>query len=145
MEKFFGVVLFNYLFNNGDAHLKNFSLLETTKGDYILSPFYDLLNTHIHVNDSSMALEDGLFANNYKTESFKINGFYAYDDFFEFSLKIGIQQNRAIKIIQKFSIPNPLIEELVNCSLLTEEVKKIYVGLFKERLKALNYSYSKQR
>ena len=33
MEKFFSLVVFNYLFSNGDAHLKNFSLLQTTSGD----------------------------------------------------------------------------------------------------------------
>jgi hypothetical protein len=33
--------MFNYLFSNGDAHLKNFSLLESSKGDYFLSPLYE--------------------------------------------------------------------------------------------------------
>ena len=42
IEKYFSLVLFNFLFSNGDAHLKNFSLLETSKGDYRLSPAYDL-------------------------------------------------------------------------------------------------------
>ena len=34
IEKYFTVVVFNYLFLNGDAHLKNFSLLESETGDY---------------------------------------------------------------------------------------------------------------
>ncbi|MDR1172900.1 MAG: HipA domain-containing protein, partial [Bacteroidales bacterium] len=38
MEKYFALVVFNYLFSNGDAHLKNFSLLESSGGDYLLSP-----------------------------------------------------------------------------------------------------------
>ena len=37
MESFFKVVLFNYIFSNGDAHLKNFSLIQTDFGDYTLS------------------------------------------------------------------------------------------------------------
>ncbi|WP_291557267.1 HipA domain-containing protein, partial [Bacteroides sp.] len=41
MTKYFTLVLFNYLFSNGDAHLKNFSLQETTDGDYVLTPAYD--------------------------------------------------------------------------------------------------------
>ncbi|MBP8792921.1 MAG: HipA domain-containing protein [Lutibacter sp.] len=144
IEKFYAVCIFNYLFNNGDAHLKNFALLETDKGDYLLSPFYDLLNTHIHVNDTAMALDEGLFANDYETESFIKNGFYAYDDFYEFALKIGIKKSRAIKILQKFCAVHPLVEELVKHSFLSEEAQKIYVDLYHERLKALNYSYSKQ-
>ncbi len=38
---------FNYAFSNGDAHLKNFSLLETEFGDYTMSPAYDLVNTRL--------------------------------------------------------------------------------------------------
>ena len=91
-----------------------------------------------------MALDEGLFANDYETESFIKNGFYAYDDFYEFALKIGIKKSRAIKILQKFCAVHPLVEELVKHSFLSEEAQKIYVDLYHERLKALNYSYSKQ-
>ena len=56
MERFFRLVLFNYLFSNGDAHLKNFSVLETPQGDVTLSPAYDLLNTSLHIQDSDFAL-----------------------------------------------------------------------------------------
>ena len=44
MEKFLHLVVFNYLVHNGDAHLKNFSLIRNEEcGDYTLSPAYDLL------------------------------------------------------------------------------------------------------
>ncbi len=58
--KLFKILVFNYLFSNGDAHFKNFSLLETSMGDYLLSPAYDLLNSRIHVEDKDFALEVGL-------------------------------------------------------------------------------------
>ena len=45
IEKYFSLVVFNFLFSNGDAHLKNFPLLESSHGDYLLSPAYDLINT----------------------------------------------------------------------------------------------------
>lgn len=41
IEKYFKVVLFNFLFSNGDAHLKNFSVLETSRGDFRLAFDYD--------------------------------------------------------------------------------------------------------
>ena len=44
-------VVFNFLFSNGDAHLKNFSIIETPLGDFKLSPAYDLLNSRIHIED----------------------------------------------------------------------------------------------
>ncbi|MBK9506846.1 MAG: HipA domain-containing protein [Bacteroidetes bacterium] len=52
IEKYYSLVVFNFLFSNGDAHLKNFSLLESSSGDYLLSPAYDLLNTNLHVDDT---------------------------------------------------------------------------------------------
>lgn len=32
--RLYKLLVFNYLFSNGDAHLKNFSLLETPQGDF---------------------------------------------------------------------------------------------------------------
>ena len=58
--KLLKLIMFNYLFSNGDAHFKNFSLLETPMGDYRLSPAYDLLNSRIHIKDQDFALDDGL-------------------------------------------------------------------------------------
>jgi serine/threonine-protein kinase HipA len=67
IEKYFSLVVFNFLFSNGDAHLKNFSLLESVQGDYLLSPAYDLINTKIHVNDTVFALTQGLFSDNFRS------------------------------------------------------------------------------
>lgn len=72
IEKYFKVVLFNFLFSNGDAHLKNFSVLETSRGDFRLAPAYDLLNTHLHVDDSDFALSRGLFREGDKSEFLEI-------------------------------------------------------------------------
>ena len=62
--KLLRILLFNYLFSNGDAHFKNFSILETPFGDYRLSPAYDLLNSRIHIEDKGFALDDGLLPGN---------------------------------------------------------------------------------
>lgn len=56
----FRLLLFNYLFSNGDAHLKNFSLIEDGHGSFRLSPAYDLLNTRLHIEDTDFALTEGL-------------------------------------------------------------------------------------
>lgn len=42
-QLFFERVLLNFLLGNGDAHLKNFSLLETDDGGLRLSPAYDIV------------------------------------------------------------------------------------------------------
>ena len=79
IEKLYALILFCYLCGNGDAHLKNFSLLESSYGDYLLSPAYDLINTALHFShEQRMALD--LFRD-YETESFQDNGFYKRADF----------------------------------------------------------------
>ncbi|OYY21767.1 MAG: hypothetical protein B7Y69_08460, partial [Sphingobacteriia bacterium 35-40-8] len=58
LETFFNLVVFNYIFSNSDAHLKNFSLMRLDSGEYTLTPAYDLMCTQIHtVNESDTALD----------------------------------------------------------------------------------------
>lgn len=142
MEKYYLLVLFNYMFGNGDAHLKNFSLLETPQGDYILSPAYDLINTRLHVDDSALALKDGLFKDFETTESFEANGFYAYDDFYEFGIRIGLTKSRMEKILQTFMVDQEQVHELIAHSFLNDEMKKAYEATYLDKLKAINYSFA---
>jgi len=58
--KLLKLLLFNYLFSNGDAHFKNFTLIQTELGDFKMSPAYDLLNSRIHIGDKDFALDEGL-------------------------------------------------------------------------------------
>ena len=102
IEKYFSLVVFNFLFSNGDAHLKNFSLLESTKGDYLLSPAYDLVNTKLHVDDSDFALDKGLFADGFKSEQYKKSEHPSKSDFTEFAKRIGVAESRVNKLIYPF-------------------------------------------
>lgn len=143
IEKYFERIIFNYLFGNGDAHLKNFSLQQTQSGDYLLSPAYDLINTSIHIPaDSFFALEDGLFSDDYETESFRILGFYAYDDFYEFGLRIGMLENRVKHLLNKYRNKNNQTLFLTQCSFLTQPIKERYINHYTDRLKMLNNSFS---
>jgi serine/threonine-protein kinase HipA len=140
LEKLFSLIVFNYLICNGDAHLKNYGVIETGQGDYMLSPAYDLINTGLHVDDAAMALSDGLFKNGYSTKSFEANGFYAYDDFYEFGLKIGLVKSRTIKILKKFRSNREQVQSLTERSFLNDEMKRAYMDTYLNKLKALNYS-----
>lgn len=145
IEKYFERIIFNYLFSNGDAHLKNFSLQQTQSGDYLLSPAYDLINTSIHIPaDSFFALEDGLFSNDYETESFKSLGFYAYDDFYDFGLKIGMLESRVKNLLDKYRTKHVHALNLIQCSFLSQPVKELYINHYLDRLKMLNNSFSKK-
>src|SRR5690606_23048731 len=59
LEHFFKLVTFNYVISDGDAHLKNYSLMRTDSREYRLTPAYDLLSTVIHTpqeSDTALAL-----------------------------------------------------------------------------------------
>lgn len=51
----FRQLVFNWLIGNGDAHAKNYSILEGIGGDWVISPAYDLLCTRFY-DDRTMAL-----------------------------------------------------------------------------------------
>jgi serine/threonine-protein kinase HipA len=133
IEKYFSMVLFNYLFSNGDAHLKNFSLLESSKGDYLLSPAYDLLNTKLHVDDSDFALNKGLFADDFKSQKFMKSGHPCQTDFQEFGKRIGISETRIEKLIAPFLEKHALIETLISHSFLTEANKRGYLMMYQTK------------
>jgi serine/threonine-protein kinase HipA len=133
IEKYFSLVLFNFLFSNGDAHLKNFSLLESSKGDYFLSPAYDLLNTKMHVDDSDFALEKGLFADDFKSEQYKKSMHPHKSDFEEFGKRIGVSETRIEKLIRPFLEKQPLMETLIGRSFLTESNKRGYLMMYQSK------------
>jgi len=137
IEKFYAIVLFNYLFSNGDAHLKNFALLASDSGDYLLSPAYDLLNTRVHVDDTDFALDKGLFIDNYQSDKFRKSGHATFKDFIEFGKRIGVGESRIQKLSTPFLEPQPMAERLVHNSFLNEKSIRAYLLHYRTRLNQL--------
>lgn len=141
LEKFFRLILFNYIFSNGDAHARNFSAIQTDDGDYVLTPAYDLLCTRIHsTNEADMALT--LFKDRF-TEAYNAYGFYTYDDFFEFGKVLGIKESRIVKIIEEFSGQEEGVDKLVDASFLRGDLKELYKQTYRDKLTRLKVIYSK--
>lgn len=133
LEKLFSLIIFNYLFSNGDAHLKNFSIMETMNGDYRLSPAYDLVNTRIHVQDTDFALDKGLFNDNFESEQMQSTGQISLDDFYEFAKRLGISVKRRDNLLTPFLIKQPKIENLVQNSFLNNQTKRAYILLYQTK------------
>ena len=133
IEKFFKIVLFNFLFSNGDAHLKNFSVVETSRGDFRLAPAYDLLNTHLHIDDSDFALSRGLFREGDKSEFLKFNGKANGRSFEAFGKRIGVSEKRVAEILTQFTTQYPLTEQLIEASFLLPDTKKTYLAEYRQR------------
>ena len=133
VEKFFALIIFNYLFSNGDAHLKNFSLLETANGDYLLSPAYDLMNTRIHVDDSDFGVDRGLFSDGYRSTDFRKRGHPSHKDFFELSQRLGIPEHRAKNIMAPFLERNITVESMIGRSFLADAAKRGYQLMYQNK------------
>lgn len=134
ISKFFKLVIFNYILANGDAHLKNFSLQQSSNGDYILSPAYDLINSSLHVNDSNFALEGGLFSTEYHSDVYKEKGHPCQDDFRVFGELLEVPARQITKIINEFLTTPPLLYQLIENSFLDDRMKRMYKRSYEERL-----------
>ncbi|EJF53382.1 HipA-like protein [Saprospira grandis DSM 2844] len=126
-RKLFELIVFNYLISNGDAHLKNFALLERQTGDYGLSPAFDLLNTRLHIEDKTFAL-DGLLPAELSKGKVKAQ-FYKLADLAALPIS---WVNRCFKRFLSEGV-NQRVEALVNSSFLDEKTKRQYIQLFQSR------------
>lgn len=128
--KLFKLLLFNYLISNGDAHFKNFSLIETSLGDFKLSPAYDLLNSRIHIEDRDFALDDGLLPLD-KSEG-KVT-----EQFFTLAELAGISPKQSKKAFENITTNEDKVLALINLSYLDDQTKRNYTQAYQTRLKKL--------
>lgn len=117
--KLFKLIVFNYLFSNGDAHFKNFSLLETKLGDYRLSPAYDLLNSRIHINDGDFALTEGLLPKNHSTGKI-------HEQFYRLGKMANIPAQQVDQIMNTYTSKQEEVKQLICRSFLSERIKRNY-------------------
>jgi serine/threonine-protein kinase HipA len=140
VEKFFRLVLFNYVFSNGDAHVKNFSVIQSESGDYVLTPAYDLLCTRIHTpNEADMALT--LFKDRF-SQAYDAIGFYTNYDFVSFGKVLGIKESRVTKIIHEFKPDHNDVHSLIQKSFLNEEMKTLYAEFYVVRINRLKMEWA---
>ena len=114
-------------------HLKNFSLLETPSGDYILSPAYDLVDTRLHVDDTDFALNKKLFQDNFQSPEWRKNGHAAGNDFIELGKRIGIPEGRIRPLLDPFLERQKEVESLINRSFLNEPSRRAYLFHYNTR------------
>lgn len=121
--RFFRVILFNFIYMNDDAHLKNFSLINRN-GEYRLSPAYDLINTSLHLGMPRIfALDNGLFKEGMHFSDVKSVG---RKEFEEFGRRIGLPERLVKRELDGFCVQYQAVKTLVNNSFLSENQKSIY-------------------
>ena len=134
LPKVFRQILFDYLFANGDAHLKNFSVYESDLGDYVLTPAYDLLNTLLHYPGDLTFMALSLFKDEFMTPEFETLGYYSTADFVALGRFYGLDEKSVHGILGEYMKCAPQVESMVAQSLLSEEAKKEYLRIFADRL-----------
>lgn len=120
--------MFNYLFSNGDAHFKNFSLLETPMGDYRLSPAYDLLNSSIHIKDNEFALDEGLLPKDLAQGKIR-------NQFSVLAKEVGISEKVNGIITESMLAGAEFVEKLTLASFLDKTTQRNYLQSYQVRLK----------
>jgi len=133
-ENFFKVILFNYIFSNGDAHLKNFSLVRNDFGEMELSPSYDLMSTIIHTpGERDTALD--LFEKDHESEYYATYGHYGRTEFIEFAKRLGIVEVRYMRVINEFVENESSVYDFIQNSSLSNNSKGSFITSFKSRVK----------
>lgn len=123
MEQFFRLVVFNYIYGNGDAHLKNFSVL-CQNGELTLAPAYDLINTRIHIDGPDFALSDGLSPRLDMSDTYERTSHPCRGDFLSFARLIGMNERRANRILDLFAEIPSSVDTLISHSFLFDDKTK---------------------
>ncbi len=133
LEHFYKLVIFNYIYANGDAHLKNFSLI-ADGADYRLAPAYDLLNTCLHVDGDDFGLDGGLAPGVVKSDVMDRTGHPGRLDFERFGVRIGLIRNRMDKILDEFMSLPQKAESMIGRSYLPDKMKRSCLRIVNERI-----------
>lgn len=137
MERFFRLVVFNYIYANGDDHLKNFSVIKL--GDtYQLAPAYDLMNTSLHIEGDDFGLNRGLSEHIERSDVYDRTGHPCRLDFERFGKLIGLREKRISTILNQFTILPSETKSLVAQSFLNDKMKRTYLRIVAERISRFN-------
>ena len=132
LRTFFRLVLANYLLCNGDAHAKNFSMMDNDDGAWRLAPAYDILNTRLHVADSTFAMGAGLFADGRECHKRGMKEHFA-----EWAVCIGLNAKYAAKEINKMTATLPKLLVHLQKSHLSQKAQNVFRYHVRQRFLSL--------
>ncbi len=131
LAELFMRVVFSYIIGNSDMHLKNLSLIETEFGSglYVLSPAYDLFPVSVVLPEDED--EFALTVNGKRNNVTK-------NDLYVFGSRCGLSKIACQKMIKKLlSLEDGLID-IVENSVLKDELKSDLAKVIKGRCSALS-------
>ena len=112
MERFFNLVVFNYIYANGDDHL----------------------NTSVYVNGDDPGLDGGLSPNIARSDVYENTGHPCRVDFERFGLHIGLLESRVTRILDRYMSLPEVSSALIGRSFLGDKAKRHYLRIVNERI-----------
>ncbi len=128
LKKLYQSAVLFFVIGNGDAHLKNFSLVHGNDGGCHLSPFYDIVSSRLVLpaEREEMALSMDGKKNRIKVENF-----------IRLARHCGLSVRREERVRNRLFELIPQIEKRIYTSFLTEPFKSRLLEIFKERMKRI--------
>ena len=122
---FWEQVIFSWITGNADMHLKNFSLYSQSKGNYVLTPAYDMLSTVLVMPEDTEEL--ALTLNGKKSKIKK-------KDFIIAITASGIEDKIIDNLFKKFAKAEQSWSDFIRQSLLPETMQKQYINVINSKL-----------
>jgi serine/threonine-protein kinase HipA len=123
--RLFERALLFYVVGNGDAHLKNFSLLRTQEVGYQLSPVYDIVNSRLVLPEEK---EDMCLSIQGKKNRL------SHGEFIRLSEHFGLTRKQTDNSLSRLNELKPTIESMIGTSFLKESLKDTFLEIFRERM-----------
>jgi serine/threonine-protein kinase HipA len=127
---FFEQLVFSFLTGNADMHLKNFSLINLSKGGYTLCPAYDMVPSALIVEGDREEL-----ALNLNGKKRKLN----MEDFTTAMKRFEVENKSIENIFTKFLKSYPVWREFIDTSFLSAKMKEAYIELITNKFLQIGY------
>ena len=128
LVNFWQQTLFCWLTGNADMHLKNFSLHSPVKGQYLLTPAYDMLSTTLVIPEDEEELALTLNGKKHKLKR---------SDFEKSFALTGLDTKVTNKLFLRFEKSLSLWHIFIQTSFLGDELKEKYSRFVADRLKMM--------
>jgi serine/threonine-protein kinase HipA len=123
--RLFERALLFYTLGNGDAHLKNFSLLRSEEIGYQLSPAYDIVNSRLVLPEEQEEVCLSL-----QGKKNRLSG----RDFFRLAEHFGLTRKQADNALDRLHDLKSTIEAMIRGSLLRFDLREGFLGIFRDRM-----------
>ncbi|RLC21319.1 MAG: hypothetical protein DRI57_02640 [Deltaproteobacteria bacterium] len=117
-----------FVLGNGDAHLKNFSLIRSESGPCHLSPAYDIVSSRLVLPEEK---EEMCLSIQGRRNRLSIK------DFVKLSKHFGLRGEQANHALRRLTELKPVIESMIRKSFLNQRLKHGFLEIFRERMRRL--------